>query len=231
MIRDIFIDLDNTILDFDAGEAVALSTAMQKHGIEPAREVLERYHVINKALWEQLEEGLVTRDRLRTERFARLFSELSLDADPELVEQDYADMLSHQHVFMPGAEELLQELKAQGYRLYIASNGTASTQWQRIREAGIEGYFCHIFISEELGANKPDPRFFELAAEAIEDYDSEKAVIIGDSLSSDIRGGIAAGIHTCLYVPEGRQLPVREDVVPEHVVRRLSEVPGLLIKM
>ena len=92
MIRDIFIDLDNTILDFDAGEAVALSTAMRKHGIEPTSEVLERYHVINKALWEQLEEGLVTRDRLRTERFARLFSELSLDADPELVEQDYADI-------------------------------------------------------------------------------------------------------------------------------------------
>lgn len=231
MIRDIFIDLDNTILDFDAGEAVALSAAMSKHGIEPAGEVLERYHVINKGLWEQLEEGLVTRERLRVERFARLFSELSISASPESVEEDYADILSHQHVFMPGAEELLQELKAQGYRLFIASNGTASTQWQRIREAGIERYFSHIFISEELGVNKPDPRFFELAAEAIEDYDSVEAVIIGDSLSSDIRGGILAGIHTCLYVPEDRQIPIREDVVPEHVVRRLSEVPELLRKI
>ena len=228
MIRFVLLDLDNTILDFDAGETVALREVFREFGLEPSPEVVARYQEINERLWEDLEEGRTTRDVLLVERFRRLFSEFSIDCSGEEVSREYSRLLSLQHPFMPGAVELLEKLFGK-YRLYIASNGTAETQWQRIKDAGLEKWFEDIFISEEIGANKPDPRFFDITFSRIEGLRREETIIIGDSLTSDIKGGINAGIHTCLFAPG--ELPVRPGIEPEYTVRSLSEIPEILKKI
>ena len=175
-----------------------------------------------------LEEGRTTREILSVERFSRLFSEFSIACPGEEAAARYAELLSHQHPFMPGAEEVLSRLH-RSYDLYIASNGTSWIQWRRIKDAGLEKWFEDIFISEEIGANKPDPRFFDITFSRIEGLRREETIIIGDSLTSDIKGGINAGIHTCLFAPG--ELPVRPGIEPEYTVRSLSEIPEILKKI
>lgn len=228
MIRFVLFDLDNTILNFDAGEEKALDETLRSYGLTPSPDIISRYQEINDELWRMLEEGRTTREILSVERFSRLFSEFSIACPGEEVSARYAELLSHQHPFMPGAEEVLSRLHG-SYALYIASNGTSWIQWRRIKDAGLEKWFDDIFISEELGANKPDPAFFEKAFEGMEDFRREEAVIIGDSLTSDIKGGLNAGIHTCLFAPG--KLPERPDIRPEYTVRSLFEIPGLLEKI
>lgn len=228
MIRFILFDLDNTILDFTAGEDIALKTVFRDFGLEPSPEVIDRYLEINKGLWEGLEEGRVTREELSVERFSRLFSEFNISCSGKEVAKAYEKLLSFQHPFIPGAEEILRELSPH-YELYIASNGTSEIQWRRIRDAKLERWFKGIFISEDMGVNKPDTGFFEKAFSEIEGFTKDQTLIVGDSLTSDIRGGRDAGIHTCLFAPG--ELPEREDIRPEYVIRKLSELPGMLSEM
>lgn len=134
-------------------------------------------------------------------------------------------MLAIGHYFMPGAPELLGELYGK-YRLYIVSNGTAKVQEGRIGSSGIAKYMDGIFISQILGANKPDKQFFDICFAEIPDFSLSETVIIGDSLSSDIKGGINAGITTVWFNPKG--IENDNDIKPDYTINELSEVPGLL---
>ena len=134
-------------------------------------------------------------------------------------------MLAIGHYFMPGAPELLGELYGK-YRLYIVSNGTAKVQEGRIGSSGIAKYMDGIFISQILGANKPDKQFFDICFAEIPDFSLSETVIIGDSLSSDIKGGIKAGITTVWFNPKG--IENDSDIKPDYTIKELSEVPGLL---
>ena len=115
------------------------------------------------------------------------------------------------------------------FLLYLATNGTASVQAGRIKSAGIAPYFRDIFISEKLGANKPSRAFFQACFDAIPDFDPAAAIVVGDSLTSDIRGAINAGLRSCWYDPKG--LPPRPDIVPDHTIRDLAELPPLLARL
>ena len=225
MLKTIFFDLDDTILDFTGGEAHALSRALREQGIEPAAAILERYHVINMCQWELLEEGKLTREQVLVSRFQILFGELGLDCSGEEVCGRYESYLAEEHGFVPGARELLAAL-APRYDLYIASNGAAAVQHRRLEDAGILPYFKGVFISEEMGADKPSPRFFESCFAAIPGFSRETALMVGDSLTSDIRGGINAGLRTCWFDPHGR--PRRPDIVPDHEISALDQLPLLL---
>lgn len=225
MLKTIFFDLDDTILDFTLAEAIALRKALTEVGAPAADAVLERYHVLNQYCWEQLEEGRFTRDQVLTTRFQMLFDELGVAAAPRAVCERYEGLLAEGHWFRPGAEELLREL-APRYDLYLASNGAAAVQHSRLASAGIVPYFKGVFISEEVGADKPSRAFFDACFAAIPGFDREKAIMVGDSLTSDIRGGKNAGIRTCWF--NDRDRPSREDIVPDYTVRGLSELPALL---
>lgn len=122
----------------------------------------------------------------------------------------------------------MQALKDK-YELYIVSNGTASVQDSRLESAGIAPYFKDIFISERLGADKPTKKFFDIVFSRIEGFERDKAVIVGDRLSSDILGGINAGIKTCWFNP--KRLPGKEDIPADHEIHALSELPELLEKI
>ena len=224
MIEFLFLDLDDTILDFHQAERIALAATLRSFGVEPEPDVLDRYHIINQWHWEQLEKGLMTREQVQTGRFAVLFRELGKTVEPKECSARYHENLSRGHFFLPGAEEAVKGLSKK-YRLYLASNGTASVQHGRLRSAGLYRYFEGIFISEELGANKPSKAFFDACFAKIPDFDPGKAVVVGDSLTSDILGGKNAGLPTVWVNPSHKP---RRDIVPDYEIESLVQLEALL---
>ncbi|MDO4648009.1 MAG: YjjG family noncanonical pyrimidine nucleotidase [Eubacteriales bacterium] len=225
MIKHVFLDLDNTILDFNKAERGALSRTLAFLGLEPTEDVLARYHIINQNQWERLERGEASREEILLKRFQILFDEYGIQVNAMDAKKIYERELAIGHFFLPGAEKLLEDL-GKDYDLYLASNGTKIVQDGRIESAGIAGCFREIFISEELGYNKPSVEYFEKCFEKIPGLKKEECVIIGDSLSSDILGGLQAGIHTLWYNPDKKE--AGEKIQPEIQVQSLSEIPEAL---
>lgn len=225
MIEFLFLDLDDTILDFHKAERIALAKTIQSFGIEPTEEILARYHAINKWHWEQLELGKLTREQVLLKRFETLLSEQGIQADPVQVQASYEKNLSIGHYFMPGAGEAVEALSKK-YRLFLASNGTASVQKGRMTSANLYRFFEQVYVSQEVGHNKPSKAFFDACFARIPDFDPARAMMVGDSLTSDIRGGINAGIKTCWVNPA--HAPGREDIRPDYEIEALSQLPALL---
>lgn len=199
MIKTILFDLDDTILDFHKAEAIALRKAFEEMHLEPTDEVISRYSEINMWHWEQLEKGILTREQVLTQRFEVLFAEFGLKCSGYEMQKAYERLLAIGHYFMPGAPEILEELYPD-YTLYMVTNGTASVQEGRMASAGIAHYFKDIFISQRVGYDKPQLAYFEHCFKQIPDFSKEETIIIGDSLTSDMQGGINAGIHTCCSI-------------------------------
>lgn len=225
MIDTLFLDLDDTILDFHKAEHLAVKKTFASFGIDPTDAVCSRYSQINKAHWEMLERKELTRQQVVVGRFATLFRELGVEVDAQQCASRYEHNLSIGHYFLPGAEEAL-EILSKKYRLYLASNGTAKVQAGRLESANISHYFQEIFVSQQIGANKPDKLYFDRCFARIPGFCAEKTMIVGDSLTSDILGGIRAGIATCWVNPAHK--PVREDIVPDYQIEALSQLPALL---
>lgn len=225
MIRNVLFDLDDTLFDFHKAEKIALTKTLVHFGIDPTEETLALYSAINAAHWKRLELGEISREEVKVGRYRELFKTIGVECDPVKATAYYESMLAIGHYFMPGAPELLEELYGK-YRLYIVSNGTAKVQEGRIGSSGIAKYMDGIFISQVLGANKPDKQFFDICFAEILDFSLSETVIIGDSLSSDIKGGINAGIITVWFNPKG--IENDSDIKPDYTIKELSEVPGLL---
>lgn len=225
MIRNVLFDLDDTLFDFHKAEKIALTKTLVHFGIDPTEETLALYSTINVAHWKRLELGEISREEVKVGRYRELFETIGVECDPVKATAYYESMLAIGHYFMPGAPELLEELYRK-YRLYIVSNGTAKVQEGRIGSSGIAKYMDGIFISQILGANKPDKQFFDICFAEIPDFSLSETVIIGDSLSSDIKGGINAGITTVWFNPKG--IENDNDIKPDYTIKELSEVPGLL---
>jgi 2-haloacid dehalogenase len=187
--------------------------------------VLGRYHVINKWHWEQLEQGKLTREEVLQNRFGVLFEELGVAADKEACARAYEKNLSIGHFFLPGAEEAVDRLSKK-YRLFLASNGTASVQHGRMTSANLYRFFEKVFVSQEIGHNKPSKAYFDGCFAQIPGFDPEKAIIVGDSLTSDILGGINAGIRTCWVNPG--HAPARADIQPDYEIEALPQLEALL---
>ena len=225
MFEFLFLDLDDTILDFQKAEHVALSKTLREFGLEPTETVLKRYNLINKAHWEALERKELTREQVLVGRFQVLFGEMGITVEPVSVARAYEDNLSVGHWFLPGAEEAVESLSKK-YKLYLASNGTAKVQAGRLKSANISRFFEEVFVSQELGANKPALEYFEKCFARIPDFDKSKAIIVGDSLTSDILGGQNAGIATCWVNPHHKA--GREDIRVDYEIESLSQLEDLL---
>lgn len=225
MVEFLFLDMDDTILDFHKAEHVAIRKTLAQFGVEPTQEVCALYSQINKGYWERLERKEVTRDQLQVGRFADLFAELGVVADAAACAPCYMKNLGIGHYFLPGAEAAVDALSKK-YKLYLASNGERNTQKSRIESAGIAKYFQNIFISGKIGVDKPDKRFFEGCFRQIPGFDPARAMIVGDSLTSDILGGKNAGIKTCWVNPN--QKPARPDIQPDYEIESISQLEDLL---
>lgn len=224
MFKYLLIDLDDTILDFHKAENVALKKTLQAFGIEPTDVVCARYSAINKMYWERLERKEITRAQVQTGRFETLFAKLGVVVDAKECCRTYMDNLSIGHYFLPGAVEALEALSKK-YILYMASNGNSRVQAGRLKSANINHYFAGIFISEDMGADKPSKAYFEKCFARMGDFNPAETMMVGDSLTSDIRGGKNAGIATCWVNPNHKS---SGDLHPDYEIESLAQLPALL---
>ncbi len=228
MKKHIFLDLDGTIFDFLYAEERSLIGMLEELCVPYDENTPSLYSEINDKHWKMLESRLISRDEVLTNRFSELFKMLGSDADPLMARHSYEKRLSSCCYYIEGAEALLDDLISHGYTLYLASNGTDSVQTKRIAKAGIEKYFREIFISERVGFDKPNVEYFNRCFAKIPGFSKSEAVIVGDSLSSDILGGINAGIDTIWYNPDGKPCG---KIKPTYEIRELSALIPLLEKI
>lgn len=224
----VFLDADNTLFDFDAAEHTALRRAMEERGYPFTPEAASAYLEINGALWAAFDRGEIAQDFLVVERFRRLVERLGGGADPERFNADYLTYLGESSDLLPGAEELCRDLRAAGCRLALATNGVGRVQHARLAGSPLSPYLSGVFISEELGAQKPQSAFFDKAFAGMGVTDRARCVMVGDGLASDILGGINAGIDTIWYNPRG--LPPRPGVSPTHTAATFNEVRALILR-
>ena len=227
MISNILFDLDDTLLDFKRTEKVALTDTLNELGVPPKDETVSLYSGINLSLWKRLERGEITVDVLRVMRFEMLFSALGLDICAQRATDIYGKNLALGAFLVDGAVDVLEKLFGK-YSRYVASNGIPEVQRSRIAKSNIAPYFRDIFISAEIGFAKPDICFFEHCFARMDNFSKEETVIIGDSLSSDILGGITAGIKTVWLA---NPVAASGDVTPDARISSLYELPELLCKM
>lgn len=220
--RVYLFDADETLFDFRRAEGAALEIALRSFGIVCNSEILACYHHVNDALWKQLETGRITRDVLKWTRFRQLADAMRLSLEPHTANDRFMAALSTRADLIDGAADVCRSLADRGKTLCIVSNGTTSVQRPRFARSGLAPYFHTLFLSEEVGAAKPDPRFFDAVFAAFPRVDRSEMLVVGDSLSSDIAGGLAAGLDTCWFHPSG--LPVPDEPKPTFTIRSLTEL-------
>ena len=220
----VLLDADHTLFDFDRAEARALEATLARFALPP--EAGERYLAINRALWARLDRGEVTREWLVVERFRALLAQLGRTGDPEALNRYYLDKLGEGAFLLPGAEAFCRAL-APHCTMAIVTNGVARAQRGRFVRSPLAGVVPHLFISEELGASKPDPAFFAPVLAALGSPDRRRVVMVGDNLLADIQGGINAGLDTVWYNP--RRLPRPAAPVPTWEVDGYPALTALLL--
>ena len=187
MIKTVLVDIDNTLLDFDAGTKLAVKTLFPKYGIPYSDGVLKTFAAENAKLWDKIEKGELTKDELRRIRWNTIFRVLGVECDGEKFEKDYEDIVANTAVPIDGSEELLKYLK-QNFSVYAVTNGFVKLQKNRLALCSFDKYFDGLFISEEIGANKPSKEFFDAVFKALSFPEKESVILICDSLSADISG-------------------------------------------
>lgn len=217
----ILFDADQTLFDFKRCEYQALSDALCELSLPNDKKYIDRYSEINDMLWKKLEKGETEKSRLVVERFEIFCREFSFDCDVTALSNLYKEKLAKQAFLIDGAEQLVKTL-CKDHRLFIITNGIKKVQQGRLALSPIKECFEQVFISEVVGYEKPKREFFDAVMEQIPDFDIKDAIVIGDSLTSDIKGGIDAGIDTCWYNPEGKRPPA--DMPITYVIKDLCEI-------
>lgn len=220
----IFLDLDNTLLDFNKAETVAIRQALSDFSLPFDDEAVKTYSAINRDYWERFERGEIPKSDIFEGRFITFAKHYSVLVDTAAISKKYCEYLSHGYFTVDGTFEILKYLKNKGYKLYATTNGFSFTQHRRIKESGLLPYFDAVFVSEDINHQKPEKEYFDCVIEKIPEKNREKMLIIGDSQSSDILGGINSSIATCWYNPK--------NTVPkyhsEYEIHTLEEIKNIL---
>lgn len=222
----ILFDIDDTLLDFKKAEKAALRKAFLDHNYKFNEDIEKTYNKINSGLWRDFEKGLIEKSVLTKTRFQKLFDEVGIDGDGENFNDLYLAALSEGHDLMNGAIEICDAL-SKSCKLYFVTNGISKTQHKRIDASGLRPYFLDTFVSEDTGYQKPMKEYFDYVFARIPDLNLERTLIVGDSLSSDIKGGIQAGIDSCWYNPRALE-NTSPDTKPTYEIRELSELLNII---
>lgn len=203
MYKYLLWDIDGTVLDFEAAEAYAIKTLFEKYEIgKCSPDMLKLYSGINKKYWQKLEKNELTKPQVLVGRFKEFFESVGIDASiAHDFNRDYQLALGDYIEFFPEAKETLLSQKGK-YIIAAVTNGTKVAQEKKLRLSGLDKIFDKIFISEDIGAEKPNTEFFDFVFESLGITDKKEVLIIGDSLSSDIKGGFLSGIDTCWFNPK-----------------------------
>ncbi|MCU5297486.1 YjjG family noncanonical pyrimidine nucleotidase [Bacillus paranthracis] len=223
--KTLLFDVDDTLLDFQKAEKSALRMLFEEKGMSLTSEIEAQYKKINKSLWTAFEEGEINRDEVVNTRFSILFKEYGEEVDGILFENNYRSYLEEGNQLMEGALQFINQIQSE-YDLYIVTNGISKTQDKRLRNAGLYALFQDIFVSEDTGYQKPMKEYFDYVFERIPNFVPEEGLIIGDSLSADMKGGYVAGIDTCWFNPE-RKLN-DSGIIPTYEVHNFEELYALL---
>lgn len=219
----LLFDADNTILDFDKAEEQALKLAFEQCNLHYDDNVLTVYRRNNVKQWHLFELGVIKdKSEVLTSRFVETFNELGLTDNCERTAELYEKHLHNGFYVIANAEHVLQKLQKINCRLYLVSNGVLSIQNSRMKGSGMDKYFLRRFVSEEVGFPKPNKKYFDYCFKHIDNFNTARALIIGDSLTSDIQGGINAGIDTCWYNPK-RAVNV-SNVEPTYEIDDLEQI-------
>lgn len=213
--RWLLFDADGTLFDFDQAEADALAATFEQFGYQSRRHYDAVYRQINRQIWLDFEDGKITAGRLQVRRFELLLDAIDLALDPEVFGRRYLQNLARCTDLVDGAETVLQALHGR-FNLAIITNGLTDVQRPRLAASTIGHYFAAVVISEESGVAKPDPAIFDVAFSRMGWPGKDEVLIVGDSLSSDMQGGVNYGIDTCWYNPQRKPLepalPVRYEI-------------------
>ncbi|GAA0722484.1 YjjG family noncanonical pyrimidine nucleotidase [Clostridium malenominatum] len=224
----IIFDADETLFDFKKSEREAFKNTMLQFNIEyDENHHLKIYKDINTAIWQEFEDGLITQKELKVERFKRLSDKLNAGFDEVEFSKTYMKHLSYGSFLYDDTVDLVENLH-KDYKLSIITNGLTDVQENRIRKSTIAKYFEDIVISEEVEVSKPDPKIFELALKNIKHTDKSKVLMVGDSLTSDIQGGINFGIDTCWFNPN--KIVNKIGIKPTYEIFNLLELNDILKK-
>jgi len=224
----IIFDADETLFDFKKSEKDAFKNTMLAFHIEYDESYhLEVYKEINTAIWKEFEDGLITQKKLSFERFKRLSDKLNTEFDEVKFAQLYMQHLSHASFLYDESIDLVESLH-KDYRLSIITNGLKDVQDHRIRKSMILNIFEDIVVSEDVEVSKPDSKIFEHALNNLKHTDKSKVLMVGDSLTSDIQGGINFGIDTCWFNPN--QIVNTSELKPTYEIANLLELKNLLKK-
>lgn len=222
----VLLDADNTLYDFDLAEHKALCKVLSERGYTPDEDTLKIYLDINNALWDAFARGEVKQEFLLVERFRRFMKQMGGDHDPVQFNADYVSALGSNADLIDGALEFCAHLAEMNCTLAIVTNGAAVAQRGRHQISGLGKYIPNLFISQELGVNKPDPLFFEYVCRKLGIADRCEAVVVGDSLGSDILGGNRAGIDTVWYNPHKK--PLCGLAQPTYTVADFAEIERII---
>ena len=231
MYKTILLDIDNTLFDYLKAENYAVRTTFEDFGffssVSESRfdEVKKEYRIINDLLWEKLEKGEITSTELKIERFRILFEKINLGYNIEEFSKQYLKRLGEGAFLFEGAEELCRYLHGK-YKLGIVTNGMKEVQYSRVENSSIGKYIDKVIVSDDIGISKPKAGIFEYALKELGTGDKKESIMIGDSLSADIQGGINFGIDTC-WVNLKNDSP-DDKIKPKYVVTRLEEIYGIL---
>ena len=211
MYKYLLIDCDDTILDFGKSERVAIAIIMNKYGVAPTSDTIEEYVKLNEGYWQKFEKGEITKERLLELRFIEFFQKHGINVNGKRINREYLDTLTYNVFIIDGIEDVLKYLKDKGYKLYIITNGVKKTQVARWNQTNLMQYFDGAFISEDIGYFKPQKEYFEYVVNSIGDYDLSKYLVIGDSISSDIMGGINYNIDVAWFNPKRKKSKIKVD--------------------
>lgn len=221
----ILLDIDGTLLDFDKAEQNSIREILEHYGLRPEEKLVEAYHTLNQRYWHDFEIGNITKDQIMGHRFTEYFQNLGENIDGDEAEAIHRKHLNESAFLIDGALEICAYLKEK-YDLYVVTNGVSDTQYRRLKQSGLDRCFRAVFVSEDAGSQKPQREFFDYCFSRMEKPDPESMLIVGDSLTSDIKGGNDAGIDTCWYNPSAQLLPQEFHV--DYEIRKLKDLEHFL---
>lgn len=224
----LLFDLDDTLLDFGANETDSLNKLFQQHGYIFSDELFQVYNSVNKQLWADYENGTIALEEVLNTRFSKTMLQLGTVVDGIEWEDQYRELLGNGCQLMEGALELCQSLSV-SHRLFVVTNGITQTQIKRLKQSGLYEFFEDVFDSQSIGYQKPSKEFFDYVMSHINNFCIEEALMIGDSLNTDIKGGLMSGIDTCWI--NRRAQKCSAEIQSTYTVTNLSELYSICTRI
>ena len=225
MIKAVLLDVDNTLIDFNKSAEWSIRKCFKEYGLEFTSEVIPTFHRINDMLWHRIEKQTITKPELHTVRWQMIFDELGIKENGPEFEKKFIEYVPIAGIPVEGAKELLEYLSKK-YIICFASNSSKEQQLIKLTKANMLKYADHMFISDEIGVAKPAKEYFDICMERLSPITKDEVILIGDSPTADIAGGVNYGIKTCWFNFTGIETP--ENLNADYCVDKLSEIHQIL---